>query len=134
MRGGNLGRGAGGAIGSLTGTSVGITGLCYFRRATKEMRMATIPNMAPATVPTVFHTTMLLVQAWRLSPSIGCLFLLRGPTIRLLSGRRALGLLSLAHESDSVPAAYTISPPPLLTVVTPPRPSLEQQASLTVLV
>ena len=66
--------------------------------------MATIPNMAPATVPAVFHTTMLLVQAWRLSPSIGCLFLV-------------------------VPAAYTISPPPLLTVVTPPRPSLEQQAS-----
>ena len=111
MRGGNLGRGATGAIGSLTGDAgTGIAGLCYLSRATKEIRMAARPSIAPAIVPaivpTVLATTMLLVQAWRLSPSIGCLFL-------------------------AVPAAYTISPPPLLTVVTPPRPSLEQQASLT---
>jgi len=107
MRGGNLGRGATGAIGSLTGDAgTGIAGLCYLSRATKEIRMAARPSIAPAIVPTVLATTMLLVQAWRLSPSIGCLFLV-------------------------VPAAYTISPPPLLTVVTPPRPSLEQQASLT---
>jgi hypothetical protein len=107
MRGGNLGRGATGAIGSLTGDAgTGIAGLCYLSRATKEIRMAARPSIVPAIVPTVLATTMLLVQAWRLSPSIGCLFL-------------------------AVPAAYTISPPPLLTVVTPPRPSLEQQASLT---
>lgn len=109
MRGGNLGRGATGAIGSLTGTSVGITGLCYLKRATQEIRTAARPSTAPASVPTVLATTIFRVQAWRLSPSIGCLFL-------------------------AVPAAYTISPPPLLTVVTPPRPSLEQQASFTLLV